>query len=221
MLRIISSVVAATAVAFGAQSFAAGLINADDVSASSQFNGQFSPFYTIDGSGLPVGFDETSIHDDYALDNHWTTSRTGGPVGQNITWFFANPQALSGMWVWNHLSNIISSNLQYEPVLVDLEAKNLGGDTVFNFTNVELLPNEELPQFGAAQLISFGDLYGDIFSITLTVIETQGSTSFTGLAEVRFTDMVVDGQIPVPAAGWLLATGLAGAMLRRRRSKAA
>jgi hypothetical protein len=199
---------------------AASLISADTAIASSEFSSGYVAENTINGTGLSMGFDQNSLHDTYVFGNHWTTTSSGGagqsgPVDEFITWGFDTPVALSGMYIWNHLSNNIAANAGYEPVRFSLRGADAQDNEVFFFDDLPLLAQEELGQFGESQLVGFGSLFDGISTITFTVLETQSSTSFTGLAEVIFTDDVT--VIPVPGAGVLLLSGLLGLGLKRRR----
>lgn len=215
MKILVSCAVAATVCA---GSFAhAATFSADTASASSFFDGSYLPSNTIDGSGLPGGFGPSDIHADYAVNNHWTTDGTN-PTEEWIEWTFINPQTVGGIYIWNHLSNIISSNSQYEPTVFDLTLEDGSGNAIFFFDDVSLTPDTA----GASESFTFTAPVANVYSVLFEVEQTQGSPNYTGLAEVLFDDSVIAGAdvtlstIPLPAAAWMLLAGIGGLAGARR-----
>ena len=158
----------------------AATFSADTATASSFFDGSYLPTNTINGSGLPGGFGPSDIHADYATNNHWTTASGTDPLDQSIEWGFNTAQTLGGVYIWNHLSNIIASNSQYEPTLFDLTLKDSGGNTIFFFDDVSLTPDTG----GESESFTFDAPVLNVSSVLFEVEQTQGSPNFTGLAEL-------------------------------------
>lgn len=196
----------------------AATFSANSATASSFFDGNYVPTNTIDGSGLPGGFGPSDIHANYAQGNHWTTASGTDPLDQFIEWGFTTAQTLGGIYIWNHLSNIIASNAEYEPTLFDLTLKDSGGNTIIFFDDVGLTPDTA----GASESFTFDAPILNVSSVLFEVEQTQGSPSFTGLAEVLFDDSVISGAdvtlsaIPLPAGVWMLLAGIGGLAGARR-----
>lgn len=201
----------------------AATFSPDTASASSEFSSGYLATYTIDGSGMPAGFDETSTHATYMFGNHWTTIQ-GDTVGAFITWGFNAPTAVSGVYIWNHLSNGIASNAFYAPTLFDFELFSSAG-SLLKLSSVAMAHSTNTAQF-----FGFGALIENVTSATFTVLETRNEKEsgnvlrpFTGLAEVLFTNDVKapPTPIPLPASAWLLGGALAALAGARRRRGAA
>ena len=169
----------------------AQLIRPDSASTTSFFNSNYVAANTINGTGLPANFTLTDPHANYAQGNHWTTA-TGRTIGESITWTFNTAQALGGIHVWNHRSNGVAANPNYEPVRFDLvlfDGPNATGNTLRNFTNLTLLTD-----IAIAQAVPF-TVTSNVRSARFIVRETQNNNSspFTGLAEVAFAPCISVG----------------------------
>jgi hypothetical protein len=193
----------------GATSTASGdLILASTASASSEFSSGYVAENTINGSGLPAGFNETDIHSTYESGNHWTTNGSD-PQEAWILWGFDSAQSLNGMFVWNHLSNNIASNAGYEPVLADLTLLDSGDNVLLFLDDFSLTPDTA----GAAEFVSFGASFDNISSVLFEVEAVQSSNNFTGLAEVAFQ------AVPEPNSTAVLISGVFLTFIGRRRKK--
>ena len=197
----------------------AAVISADTATASSEFSGGYVAENTINGTGLSTAGDPTATHADYVFGNHWTT-RANDVLGASISWGFSGGASVGGIYIWNHLSNIIASNPGYEPTLFDLDLLDGSDNVIASFDDIDLSPDTNM-----AQAFSFGEIFADVSTITFTVEEVQGTTPFTGLAEVLFddsfqiqgaTDIGAVSPIPLPAGLPLLA-GAFGLLFGLRR----
>lgn len=197
----------------------AATFSADTAVANSIFSSDYVAENTINGSGLPGGFGPTDTHADYAQGNHWT-SNGASPTDEYIEWGFSSVKTVGGLYIWNHLSNIIASNSVYEPISFDLTFKDGGGGTLLEFEAVSLTPDTN----GASESFTLSAPLSNVGSVLFEVKATQGSPTYTGLAEVLFSDSVIAGAdvtlnaVPLPAPAWLLLAGMAGmAGVRRLR----
>lgn len=184
----------------------AALIIPDTATASSEFNSNYLAVNTINGSGMPVGYDTASAHADYATNNHWTTA-SGDVIGATIDWGFDTPTTLGQIFIWTHRSNIIAANSGYEPTRFDLELFDDSNGSLLLWENVALAPDTAF-----AQGFTFPTLIDDVSTVRFTVRETQlSTTNFTGLAEVAFT------AVPEPSSTLLLGAGFSLFLLTSRR----
>lgn len=191
----------------------AAVITPDTATASSEFSTNYRAIYTIDGSGFTGPVTPTSLHDDYAVRNHWTTDGSA-PLNEFIDWGFSTPQTLGTIYIWNHRSNNIANNSGYEVTLFDLTLFDSLNNVLLTLNDVALLPDTD-----AAQTIAF-TLTNNVSRVRLDVEQTQSSTNYTGLAEVRFDTSSVGGPSDVPEPSTLGMAGLAAAglaLVRRRR----
>jgi hypothetical protein len=185
----------------------AQLIRPDSATANSEFSSSYLATNTINGSGLPANFALTDAHANYTTNNHWTTA-AGATPGRFITWTFNTPRLLGGIHLWNHRSNNIASNANYEIVLYDLvlfDGPNGTGNTLATFPNRPLLPDTAI-----AQTSAFPATAG-VRSVRLIVRETQNNNSspFTGLAEVAFAECLGTSTAPSVASANMCFTGSA------------
>ncbi|MCC6540085.1 MAG: PEP-CTERM sorting domain-containing protein [Bryobacterales bacterium] len=198
----------------GAATAQAAVITPDTASASSEFSTQYRALYTIDGSGFAGPVTPSSLHADYATNNHWTTDGTA-PLDEFIDWGFNAPQTLGTIYIWNHRSNIIANNSGYEVTLFDLMLFDSANNILLNLDNVSLLPDTD-----ASQAIAF-TLTNNVSRVRLAVEQTQSSTNYTGLAEVRFdtTSVGASSPVPEPSTYGMAAVAMAvfGWARRRRR----
>ncbi|MBY0307125.1 MAG: hypothetical protein K2Q09_00140 [Phycisphaerales bacterium] len=174
----------------------AQFITPSSATASSEFSASYSINNTINGSGLPAGFDLNDAHANYVAGNHWTT-QSGRTVGESATFTFNQAQALGAFYLWNHRSNGVASNSFYEPVLFDLELFDGPGGTgasLLLLTNVAAQPN-----VATGQAFVFNATAG-VRSARFTVRATENGNAspFTGLAEVRFGPCV---PVSLPSGG--------------------
>lgn len=196
--------------------------------ASSFFNANYDPGNTIDGSGLPSGFGPGDTHANYAAGNHWTTDGTS-PLDEWIEWEFSGGATIGGLYIWNHLSNVISSNSFYEPTLFSLTFLDSFDATIASFSGIGLLPQPGTAGLGTSQAFSLGTVLTGVYAVRFDVDGKEGptgtSSAYTGLAEVLFSDLQISGatvvgpvsEVPLPASGLLLLAALGGAGLVRKR----
>lgn len=176
----------------------ASIIHANTATASSQFSASYAPTLTINGSGLNGPACPNTEHAAYTPSNHWTTANGTNPIGQNITWGFNTPQTLNRVHIWNHQSTPShAANPFYDVTLFDLEVRDSANSIIYSVTNQAMLPDT-----ATAQTYSFESTLEDVKTVKFTVRQTQGSTTYTGLAEVLFesplpeiADLNLDGQI--------------------------
>lgn len=214
---LLSTALALAVCGLAAPAAAATLIAPDNAVASSQVS--IAPATaTIDGSGLS-GVDETAIHDLCCSiwGNHWVGNETNDEEGFNaasITWGFAAPVDIGGVYIWNNA---------FYPVL--------GGVLeFFNAANAligsEVLALTAPPFVGPgqpAEFFSFAARTG-VSEVTFTLERANYAFSnFRGLSEVRFLQAEIvpppppPGVIPLPAGLPLLLGGLGLLALLRRR----
>ena len=108
---------------------------------SSQFSSGFNGLAvnTINGSGMPVGFDENNVHAPYTSGNHWTTNSSTTPTNGFIEWGFNTPQDLSAMYVWNHQSTRPpADNTGYDVTSFDLTLFDTSDNVLLSFNNLSL-----------------------------------------------------------------------------------
>lgn len=193
----------------------AGFIQPDTATASSEFSAGFDGLAvnTINGSGLPSVFGPSDAHASYVSGNHWTTNSGTTPTSQSIDWGFTTPLALDTIYIWNHQSTVPpANNPGYDVTLFDL--------TVFDATNGVLLALTDIalaPDIATAQAFSLGEAISGVGRVRFNVKATQGSTTFTGLAEVGFNQVTA---VPEPSSMALIVLGLAagsGHLVRSRR----
>lgn len=183
--------------AIGASS-EASIIRANTATASSSFSANYVPTNTINGSGLNSQGCPGGEHAAYTVGNHWTTANGTNPIGQFITWGFNTPQTLSGVHIWNHQSSAgHAANPFYDVTLFDLEVRDSANAVIYFVTNQPMLPDTATSQY-----FGFESVLSDVKSVKFTVKQTQGSTTYTGLAEVLFesplpelADLNADGAV--------------------------
>lgn len=179
------------------------LVQPDSATATSTFSGSYDIGNTIDGSGLPANFTLTDAHATYVQNNHWTTAN-GDTIGESATFFFNTPQTFAAFHMWNHRSNGVAANPNYEVTLFDLILRDSASNTLLALTSVAALPD-----VAVAQTFTFAET-SNISSVQFIVRATANNNSspYTGLAEVAFS---------VPAPGALATLSLAALAARRRR----
>lgn len=190
---------------------ASSIVTPDTATASSDFGStlSYAAINTINGSGLTAPITPSLAHANYAAGNHWTTDGSS-PLDEWIEWGFNTPQTLGTIYIWNHRSNNIAANPGYEPILFDLTLFDASNNVLLFLNNVALLPD-----VATAQAITFA-LTGNVSRVRFDVEQTQSSTTYTGLAEVRFDSTVVS-TVPEPSTISLLGSGLGLAFLLRRK----
>ena len=202
-----AATVSAIAAALLATSAQAALFQPDSATAGSEFSGNYLIDFAINGTGLPDPFTPSDVHATYARNNHWTT-RSGALAAGNAfaDFFFDTPKTVGTFYLWNHLSNGVASDPGYAVTLFNLELFDAADTPLGSITNVAADPN-----FFAAQAFGFGPI-DNVSRAKLTILANNGSTQYTGVAEVAFDTL----RIPTPASAALLAAaGLVGT--RRRR----
>lgn len=192
----------------------ASMITPDTATASSQFGSGsgYVAMNTINGSGLTGPITPSSTHATYASGNHWTTDGSS-PLDEWIEWGFNTPQTLGAIYIWNHRSNGIANNAGYEPTLFDLTLYDAANNPLLTLNDVALLPD-----VATAQTISF-TLTSNVSRVRFDVEQTQSSTNYTGLAEVRFDTTTGGSEVPEPSTVSLIAGGLGLGFLLRRRAR--
>ena len=191
----------------------AAFVQPDTASASSFHSAPYVAENTINGSGLSGAADETSTHAPYSSasgGNHWTTAG-GTATDADITWGFSSAQTLYGMYVWNHQSNGgLASNPNYDVTLFDLTVFDSGLNVLLSLNDVSLAPDT-----ATAQFFDFGGALNNVSSVLFEIEAIQGSSPFTGLAEVGFETEAI--AVSSPATLSLIATAAFGLLLRSRR----
>lgn len=176
----------------------AAFIRADTAVASSEYNLSNSGFNgealnTINGSGMPIGFDQTDVHSAYVSGNHWTTLPSD--TQRSITWGFNTATAISGIYIWNHQSSspgVIAANAGYDVTMFTLTLLDNTNGVVALFEDVSLAADSSLASF-----FSFGALFSDVTSVRFEITATQEPTTlYTGIAEVGFETAVVNANAP-------------------------
>lgn len=205
-----AAILAAASFATTQSQAAVVLFQPDSATATSEFNSLYDIGNAIDGSGLPAGFAPTDAHANYSANNHWTTQANQVPGNAVATFFFDSPVTIGTFFMWNHRSNSISSNSNYEVTNFDLELFDNTGGSLFLLEDITALG--ETP---TAQAFGFTPV-ADVSSVKFTVNANQGlginNPNYTGVGEVAFSET----QVPEPASVALL--GL-GSLLISRRSK--
>ncbi len=205
-----SPVSAALVAACVASSATAQMIAPNSATTASQFSSLYDIGNVIDGSGLPAGFDVTSSHNVYLTNNHWTTQSGALQAGNaRASFFFDTAQSIYSFNMWNHRSTPqgqggVGADPNYAVTRFDIVFRDAGGTAIFSLLNQTALPN-----IAIAQNYNFATVDG-VRSVDFTILANNGSTQYTGLAEVRF-----NGTIPSPGAVGVLA--LAGLAASRRR----
>lgn len=214
-LRKCAAAACGLAIASAAAAYPASLIHPNSATAGSTFSASYDIANAIDGSGLPAGFDLSSEHGTYVVNNHWTTQ--AGAIGAGTAWaefFFDSPQILGQFHLWNHRSNGVASNAYYAVTQFDLELRDADGNALLRLDNVaagglaagSYSGGVETFQFAATQAVRSvwfhidRNVYTDMFG---------GGGVYTGVAEVAF-----GAPVPEPAAWSLLLAG--GAVLMGR-----
>ena len=166
------------------------LVQPDSATASSEFSDQFDIGNTIDGSGLPANFSTSDEHETYVVDNHWTTA-AGQTIGTTATFEFNTPKTLRAFVFWNHRSDNISANGNYEIVRYALTLRNQAGDVIGEFPD-----NIAKANTAKGQVLKFPANIHGIKTIEFTVLETEANNAspYTGLGEVAVEE------IPPPPA---------------------
>lgn len=183
----------------------AQLIQPDSAVAGSEFNNQYLVTNAINGSGLPAGFGLDSVHATYTTFNHWTTASGALQAGNAWAIFsFNDPQSLARFHMWNHLSNGVAADPGYAITRFNLELFDADSNLIGSLLHVSALPHVHV-----AQTFDFG-LTHNISSVKITILANNGSTQYTGLAEVAFD------AVPAPGAVALLGLGAAIGLRRRR-----
>ncbi|MEM1331118.1 MAG: hypothetical protein AAGG07_11200 [Planctomycetota bacterium] len=184
------------------------MFSPDSAEAGSEFSGNYLIDFAINGAGLPDPFTAEDEHAVYARNNHWTT-RAGALAAGNAwaDFFFDAPQTIGTFYMWNHRSDGVASDGGYAITRFNLELFDSADNLLGGLTNESATPGVFTAQaFGFAAI-------DNVSRIRLTILENNGSPSFTGVGEVAFDDLTV------PAPGGAIALSLAGLGAMRRRRK--
>lgn len=178
------------------------LIVPDSAIATSTFSASYDIGNTIDGSGLPLNFTLADAHATYVQNNHWTTA-ANRTIGESATFFFTTRQSLAYFHMWNHRSDGVASNPNYDVTLFDLILRDSANNVLHSMNWVSALPN-----VATAQTFAFTHT-DNVSSVEFIVRATENNnvSPYTGLAEVRFS---------VPAPG-MMSVAFIGLMAARRR----
>ena len=191
----------------------AQVIRPTTATAGSEFSALYDIGNAIDGSGLPLGFDLSSLHANYAINNHWTTAAGAIAAGTAFaTFFFDQPQSLGQFHLWNHRSNVIANNSFYAVTQFDLVFRDASSNTLFELNNVAASGGLGI---GAVQTFTFDEVKGVrsvVFRIDRDSSFSGTGGSFTGVAEVAF-----GAPIPEPSTWMLLALGTGVLFAKRGR----
>lgn len=182
----------------------AQLFQPDSATATSEFSASYDIGNVIDGSGLPAGFTPASVHSTYVQNNHWTTA--SGALGANnaaASFFFNSPVTIGTFHMWNHLSNGVASDPGYAVTSFDLRLFDAGNNEIFSLLNQSATPNVAI-----AQSFLFAPV-ANVSRVDFRILANNGSTRYTGLAEVAFE--------AVPTPGALALMGFGGLLAARRR----
>lgn len=182
----------------------AQLFQPDSATATSTFSASYDIGNTIDGSGLPANFTPADAHANYAVNNHWTTA--SGALGANnaaASFFFTSPVTIGTFHMWNHRSNVIAADPGYAVTRFDLRLFDSSNNEIFSLLNQTATPNVAI-----AQSYLFAPV-ANVSRVDFRVLANNGSTQYTGLAEVAFE--------AVPTPGALALMGLGGLLAARRR----
>ncbi|MDE5088136.1 MAG: PEP-CTERM sorting domain-containing protein [Trichodesmium sp. St15_bin1_1] len=197
---------------FFSQSVSAAFIQPDTATASSEYSSNFLAEYTIDGSGLPVGFDQNDLHGPYTFgNNHWTSASGTTPTDQFIEWGFDNPQTLGTIYIWNHQSTKPPANNRgYDVTLFDLTLFDESDNVLLSLNDVSLLPDSN-----EAQALLFGSVISNVSTVLFEIEAVQSSPNYTGLAEVGFDTTAV----PEPSSILGVSIFLFGTGFKRKLAK--
>jgi hypothetical protein len=193
----------------------AAVIQPDTVTASSNAGTDYQPINTINGSGLAGAVSSLPSHGAYSnsgTGNHWTSDGSG-PTNEWIQWGFTTPQGLDTIYIWNHQSTTpLAANANYDVTAFSLTFYNASNGVLGTYSNTLAVDSS------AAQAFNFGYLGGVSF-VKFDVDGTQGSTNYTGLAEVAFNTATAPAGVPdAGSTASLFAGGMVAlAMIARRR----
>lgn len=192
----------------------AAIIQPNTAVASTFFSSDYAATNTINGSGLtgPVGTLPThAAYSNASGGNHWTTANSN-PLDAFITWGFSSPQTLDTIYLWNHQSNGIAANPNYDVGNFALTFLDSSSAVIGTYSGTLAFDSN------AAQAFNFGTLAG-VSSVRFDVNSVQGTTNFTGLAEVAFNTATINPNNAPDAAstaGLLGLSVLALALCSRR-----
>lgn len=195
-------VIAVAAASAGAQPVE--LFQPDSAVTGSSFSSAYAIENAINGSGLPAGFGPDDPHATYVQGNHWTTASGALAAGDAwATFFFDAPVTVGTFFLWNHRSDGVAADPNYEVTLFDLVLRDAGGSVLAEFRGLDALPDTAV-----AQAYAFAPV-GGVASVDF-IIRANAGSSYTGVAEVAFA------AVPAPGTLALLATGAVAARRRRR-----
>jgi hypothetical protein len=188
----------------------------------------YEPFRAINQSGLSAGYSSgVTDFDTYVA----TTSTVGGANGLNA-WFASSGNVVGNFDFDLGGSHLIESfALWSDPQPISnqgIRQFNLFADDNSGFSSPELLGSftaadancvgctpAQADAFNLAQVFGFTPTAASY--VRLQILSNYGNTDTTGISEAAFEV----APVPLPAAAWLLLSGLGGigALARRRKSR--
>lgn len=186
------------------------------------YSSQYLPTFAINQSGLTTGY--TSGVTDF--DTYTATANTTlSSGGSSFMIWFSTANTTTGNFDFDlgGLSTIESFALWNDPQSAGqgVNSFNLLADDNAGFSSPTLLGSfsavEGLGNANLAQIFSFAPTSAS--HVRIEILSNHGSTFVTGISEAAFEVSGVSA-VPVPAAAWLLGSGLLGLVGVSRRSKA-
>ena len=159
----------------------------------------------------------------FGSDGYWLSS-SSGMGGSNpsttevLTFNFDGAYDLTGIYLWNYNRDGANNNRAIRTFSIEFSTDNGGSWTpvataaslgIGDFNQLPGTAGSGAEAYVPVQLESFSSTQSGVTNIRFSGLTTYGSTSYVGLAEVRFQ------AIPEPSA--LLLCGAGGLLLLRRR----